>query len=83
MPDSKTPKDGADFRGIPPDEQAAFAHYVAVGDAYVARFGRQVPQPAMVSFEVVTLQMEKALKRGRPISDSHDWWSHVPPGAHA
>ncbi|RVT82456.1 hypothetical protein [Inhella crocodyli] len=83
MPDATSPKDGAEFSGIPPDEQAAFAHYVAVGEAYMARFGHHVPQPAMVSFEAVTVQMEKALKLGKPISHNHDWWSYLPPGADA
>lgn len=65
------------------DEEAAFSHHIAVGEAYMTRFGRPVPVPAMVSFEAVTLQMEKALKRGKPISDNYNWWAYLPPGADA
>lgn len=83
MPDAESPKGSVTYKGVHPNEQAAFARYLEVVADYEAHFGRPVPQPAMVSFQAVTRQMEKALKRGKPISHNHDWWSHLPPGAHA
>ncbi len=59
----------------------AFEQLMAVAREYELRFGRFVPQPAMVSDSAILREVLKALKRGKPISDEHDWYRHLPPGA--
>ncbi len=72
---------------VPPpasrNEQEAFERLVSLAQEYETRFGRPVPHPAMVSDSAVLKEVLKALKRGRPISDEHDWYHYLPPGADA
>ncbi len=62
-------------------DREVFKQLMAAAHEYEMRFGRYVPQPAMVSDSAILREVLRALKRGKPISDEHDWYRHLPPGA--
>ncbi len=70
-----SPADGGD--------DSAFDQLMVVAHEYELRFGRSVPDLAMVSDSAIRREALKTLKRGRPISNRHNGYRHLPPGAYA
>ena len=49
--------------------------------AYLRAFGVMAPEPWGVDDDRIARVLEQAVATGRPVAESFDWWSDVPPNA--
>jgi len=51
--------------------------------AYINAFKALPPNPYGINDDYITEVLEKAVADGKPIPENFDWWSDLPPDAHA